>query len=94
VAGYAAALAPGSCLVVSVLHADGEAADEGLSTYSSTANPVHSHPVPEIAGFFGPLELVPPGLVDARLWRPEWADPVHLAPRNSYVIAGVGRKAP
>jgi hypothetical protein len=92
VAGYAAALAPGSYLVVSVLHADGEAADEGLSTYSSKANPVYSHPVPEIASFFGPLEVVPPGLVDARLWRPGWQDAVYFAPRSSHVIAGVGRK--
>src|SRR6202034_237148 len=33
VAEYAAALAPGSCVVLSVLHYDGDAADEGQRTY-------------------------------------------------------------
>jgi O-methyltransferase involved in polyketide biosynthesis len=91
VASYAARLAPGSCLVLSVLHADSEAADEGLGTYSSKAAPVYSHPVPEIAGFFGPLELIPPGLVDARQWHPGWELPTMPA-RDSHVIAGVARK--
>jgi len=90
-ARYTAALPSGSCLVLSVLHATGEAADEGLSTYSSEAVPVYSHSLPEIASFFGPLELVPPGLVDARLWHP--AGPLTgLSPRECHVIAGVARK--
>ncbi len=91
VARYAAALAPGSYLVLSVLHADSEAADEGLSAYSSAAAPVYSHPMPDIASFFGSLELVPPGLADARQWRPGW-DAANLPPRDSRVIAGVARK--
>jgi O-methyltransferase involved in polyketide biosynthesis len=90
VAGYMAALAPGSCVVLSVLHADSQAAHDSLSTYSSEAAPVYSHPVPEIASFFGPLELVPPGLVDARQWHPDWALP-SLPPRENQVIAGVAR---
>lgn len=92
VAAYAGALAPGSCVVLSVLHADSEAADESLSTYSSKAAPVYSHPVPVIESFFGPLELVPPGVVDARLWRPSWEDAVHLPARDSQVMAGVARR--
>ena len=90
-ARYTAALAPGSCLVLSVLHANSQAARDSLSTYSSEAAPVYSHPVPEIASFFGPLELVPPGLVDARRWRPDWELP-SLPPRENQVIAGVARK--
>jgi hypothetical protein len=39
-----------------------------------------------IAGFFGPPEVVPPGLVDARLWCTEWEDAVHLA-----LLTGVSR---
>jgi O-methyltransferase involved in polyketide biosynthesis len=92
VARYAAPLAPGSCLVLSVLHADSEAADEGLGTYSSKAAPVYSHSVPEIASFFGPLELVPPGLVDARQWHPGWELP-NPPSRDSHVIVGVARKS-
>jgi O-methyltransferase involved in polyketide biosynthesis len=91
VARYAAALAPGSLVVVSVLNADGEAADEGLSAYSSAAAPVYSHPLPDIAGFFGALELVPPGLVEARQWHPAH-EPENNPPRSSRVIAGVARK--
>jgi O-methyltransferase involved in polyketide biosynthesis len=91
VARYVAALAPGSCVVLSVLHADSEAADEGLNAYSSAAAPVYSHPLPDIRGFFGPLELVPPGLVEARQWRPA-QKPDSLPPRSSQVIAGVASK--
>jgi O-methyltransferase involved in polyketide biosynthesis len=91
VSSYTAALAPGSCLVLSVLHADSEAADEGLSTYSSAAAPVYSHPMADIASFFGALELVPPGILDAREWRPGW-EPASLPPRSSNVIAGVASK--
>jgi S-adenosyl methyltransferase len=91
VARYVAALAPGSCVVLSVLHADSEAADEGLNAYSSAAAPVYSHPLPDIVGFFGPLDLVPPGLAEARQWRPE-PEPESLPPRSSQVIAGVACK--
>jgi O-methyltransferase involved in polyketide biosynthesis len=92
VARYTAALAPGSLVALSVLHADSPAADESLGTYSSEAAPVYSHPVPEIASFFGPLELVPPGVVDARQWHPSLAR--NLPPRESQVIAGVARVRP
>lgn len=46
---------------------------------------------PEFASFFGSLELVPPGVVDAREWRPDWEQPVHLPPRAGQVIVGVAR---
>jgi O-methyltransferase involved in polyketide biosynthesis len=90
-ARYAAALAPGSCLVVSVLHAEGEAADEGLGMYSSAAAPVYSHPLPDVAGFFGGLELVPPGLVQARQWGPG-GELLNAPSRETHVAAGVARK--
>lgn len=88
---YVGALVPGSCLVLSVLHTESEAADDSLGTYSSEAAPVYSHPVPVIESFFDPLELVPPGAVDARLWRPGWEDAARLPARDSQVIAGVAR---
>jgi O-methyltransferase involved in polyketide biosynthesis len=89
-AGYVAALAPGSCLVISVLHAaESEAADESLNTFSTRAVPVYSHPLADVASFFGPLELVPPGIVKARQWRPGPAKP---PPRDNYALVGVARK--
>jgi hypothetical protein len=89
--GYAAVLAPGSCLVLSVLQGDGEAADEGMKAYSARAAPVYNHPVPDVVRFFGPLELVPPGLVAARHWHPG-ADLPESPPRGNHVLGGVGRK--
>ena len=89
VARYVAALAPGSYVVLSVGRADGEEAKEGFGTYSAGPAQVYNHSVPEFAGFFGPLELVPPGVVDAREWRPDWEQAVRLPPRDGQVIVGV-----
>lgn len=92
-ARYVAALAPGSYLVVSVIHAaETEAAEEGLGMYSSKAAPIYSHPLPEIAGFFDGLELVPPGLVQARQWHPGWELPDPPPRDTHHVVAGVARK--
>jgi SAM-dependent methyltransferase len=91
VSRYAAALAPGSCIVLSVLHYDGDAADEGLRTYSSEVTSMYIHPLPEIIGFFGSLELVPPGVVDARQWHQDH-EPAAIAPRAGYVLGGVARR--
>jgi hypothetical protein len=91
VARYAAALAPGSYVVLSVGRADGEEAKEGFGTYSAGPAQVYNHSVPDFASFFGPLELVPPGVVDAREWCPDWEQAVHLRPRDGQVIVGVAR---
>jgi hypothetical protein len=92
VAGYAAALAPGSYVVLSAGRGDSEAADSGFGAYSSAGITVYNHSVPEFTGFFGALELVPPGVVDARAWHPV-AD-TELAPRDGQVVAGVARAGP
>ena len=92
VGAYTAALAPGSCLVLSVLHYDGDAADEGQRTYSSEVASLYMHTAGEVTSFFGPLDLVPPGVVDARRWGHGNGDPASLPPRAGYVLAGVARK--
>jgi O-methyltransferase involved in polyketide biosynthesis len=91
VADYVAALAPGSYVVLSAGRGDSDAADKGFGAYSAGATRVHNHSVTEFASFFGDLNLVPPGVVDARAWRPGWEEPVRLAPRDGQVIVGVGR---
>ena len=91
VARYVAALAPGSYVVLSAGRADAEAAKAGFSTYSSGAAQVYNHSVPDFVSFFGALELVPPGVVDAREWRPDWEQAVHLRPRDGQAIVGVAR---
>jgi O-methyltransferase involved in polyketide biosynthesis len=66
VAGYVAALAPGSYVVLSAGRADGEEAKKGFGACFSGPAQVYNHSVPEFAGFFGRLDLVPPGVVDSR----------------------------
>jgi len=90
VASYVAALAPGSYVVLSVGRGDSDEADDGFGSYSSAIE-VHNHSVGDFTSFFGDLELVPPGIVDSRAWRPEWDQPVELPPRAGQVIVGVAR---
>jgi len=91
VARYASVLAPGSYVVLSVGRGDSDAADQGFGAYSTGAVRVYNHSVSEFASFFGALDLVPPGVVDAREWRPGWEQAVHLPPRDGQVIVGVAR---
>jgi hypothetical protein len=93
VASYTAALAPGSCVVISVVHADSDAADEGFGGYSKSVVPVYNHSAADFTRFFGPLELIPPGAVDARRWRPGWEGDLNLKKREGYVLAAVARVA-
>jgi hypothetical protein len=51
---------------------------------------VHNHSVAEFISFFGPLEILPPGVVDARQWR-TWTEARQLSQREEYTIAGVAR---
>jgi SAM-dependent methyltransferase len=91
VASYTAALPPGSLLVLSVIHVDEERADEeGFNRYSTAVAPVYNHSAAEFASFFGHLEVLPPGVVDARTWHAliGAADPVR---RDQYAIVGVAR---
>jgi O-methyltransferase involved in polyketide biosynthesis len=91
VAGYTAALPPGSYVALSAGRGDSEQADKGVSTYSSEVTRAYNHSVPDFTSFFGGLELVPPGVVDAREWVPDWEEPVRLPPRAGQTIAGVAR---
>ncbi|MCT9932927.1 SAM-dependent methyltransferase [Planotetraspora sp. A-T 1434] len=68
------AMAPGSYLVVS--HAEQTPELQGAAKRYERANaPAVLRSVAEIRGFFEGLELVDPGLVNVRRWRPEVADP-------------------
>ena len=91
VARYAAALAPRSYIVLSAGRADGEEAKKGFAAYSSGGIQVYNHSVAEFASFFGSRDLEPPGVVDARAWRPDLEQPVALEPRDGQVIVGVAR---
>jgi S-adenosyl methyltransferase len=87
-----AAFAPGSYLVLSVGRADDSDAAQGFGTYSSAgAAQAYNHSVAEFVSFFGPLTLVPPGVVDAREWpaSTQRAEPLPLRPGQALV--GVAR---
>jgi S-adenosyl methyltransferase len=66
-------------------------AARSLGAYSAGAVRVYNHSVPEFASFFGSLKLVPPGVVDARAWRPDWEQAVRLPSRDGQAIVGVAR---
>lgn len=89
VAGYIAALAPGSYLILSLGRGDGPRALEFFRAYSNWARPAWNHSAADAASFFGPLSLVPPGLVDAREWRPGVPPPELATPRDGETLAGV-----
>ncbi|MGD0706297.1 MAG: SAM-dependent methyltransferase [Trebonia sp.] len=92
VAGYAAALAPGSYVVLSVGRADNQDSARGFGTYSSAgAAQVYNHSVADFASFFGPLALVEPGVADAREWHADGGQSAPSGRRPGLAIVGVAR---
>lgn len=92
VAGYAAALAPGSYVVLSVGRTDDAGTAQGFGTYSSAgAAQAYNHSAAEFTSFFGPLALVPPGVADARVWHPDGGQSAPLPPRAGQALVGVAR---
>jgi O-methyltransferase involved in polyketide biosynthesis len=91
VADYAAALAPGSCLVVSVGRGDGPRVERYFSTYSDSAGPVYNYSVAAFADFFGLLTLVPPGVVDASRWHPDTAETPAAEVPEAQILVAVAR---
>jgi len=88
-AGYVSALAPGSCVVISV---GGNDDPGGRVTAAYKAGTLHTHSREQVAGFLAGLDLVEPGLSDARTWRACWEEKPKLRPQAGYVLAAVGRK--
>jgi SAM-dependent methyltransferase len=91
VARYADALAPGSYVIISNVRGDGEVADRWFGTYSSGVAQGHNYPVAEFSTLFDGMKLVPPGVVDGRLWHPGWSDLPSVPSRDGQAIAGVAR---
>ena len=88
-AGYVSLMAPGSYLIISCASFDdGQLAKQLSAEY--TAATWHNHPAEVIESFFGGLELVGPGLTEARTWRP-WLTEAAPCHRDGHVLAGVAR---
>lgn len=84
-------MAPGSYLVIS--HGAADAASRAVlseiaDVYQGATAPAVPRTAREIREFFTGLDLVEPGLVDARRWRPDMKE----KPTKVRLLAGVGRK--
>jgi O-methyltransferase involved in polyketide biosynthesis len=91
VARYAAALAPGSYVILTMGLAEGAAAARFFDLYSRGPAPLYMHSAEDFASFFGSLPLVPPGLADARSWRPGWPMVSTPPKREAEMIVGVAQ---
>jgi hypothetical protein len=68
----------------------GEVYDDAMRIWNSSAEPRYLLRTPaQIAGFFGGLEMVAPGVVSVPLWRP---DPSPFEPAEVDNFGGVGKK--
>jgi O-methyltransferase involved in polyketide biosynthesis len=91
VARYAGAVAPGSYVILTMGIASGEGADKFFRLYSEGPSRLYQHSPEDFATFFGPLELVPPGIGDARMYRPGLAEVPTAPPRDGWMIVGIAR---
>jgi O-methyltransferase involved in polyketide biosynthesis len=91
VARYTEALAPGSYLILTMGIASGKAAEKFFRMYSEGPSKLYQHSPEDFATFFGPLELVPPGIGDARTCRPCWEEVSATPPREGWMITGIAR---
>ena len=83
-------IAPGSYVVITVGSGDLHTGAGLARAY--TAATLHNHAAGQVARFFDGLELISPGLADARNWVP-LGDPQPPAETGWRVLAGVGRKS-
>jgi hypothetical protein len=92
VAVFRHAMPPGSFLVISIgINNDTpDVAKRVIEAY--TAGTVHVHSREQIAGYFAGLEIVEPGLTEARFWRSPESE-TEADARTASLLAGVGRKA-
>jgi len=90
------AMPPGSFLMLSLGVNDNalDMAQEFIDAYSAAQ--VHLHTREQVAGYFAGLELVEPGLTEARHWRPAQSpaetEPADTGPRLADALVGVARK--
>ena len=89
-AAYVDELAPGSHVIITVACGDRAIGAQITRTYN--AAPVHNHTPEDVASFFTGLDLIKPGITDARAWKPGWSTPAPFTQRAGQVLAGIGRK--
>jgi hypothetical protein len=90
VRAYVDELAPGSHVILTVARGEPAIGDQITRAYDAATVYNHSHE--DVASFFTGLDLIPPGITDARAWMPGWATPAPFYDRAGQVLAGVGVK--
>jgi hypothetical protein len=89
---YLSAVAPGSYLVATIASGKGTLANTFYETYNASGfATMYNHSSAQFAAFFDGLEIMPPGLADARRIRPGWNDLVSSRKRPDRVLAGIAR---
>lgn len=89
-AAYTAALAPGSHVIITIGRGEEKIGQQVTAAYDAAA--LYNHTPQDVAGIFTGLDLINPGIVDARAWQPGWPAPASFMLRDGQVLAGVGRK--
>ena len=90
VAAYISELVPGSHVIITVACGDPAIGAQITRTYD--AAPVHNHSRADVVSFFTGLDLINPGIADARGWKPGWSTPAPFTERAGQILAGIGRK--
>ena len=88
-AALIAGLPPGSHVIMSVAGGDTELGEDMARTY--TAAPVYNHGSGGLAHFLRDLDIIDPGITEARQWRAPMFVPGR---RRGHAWAAVGRKPP
>jgi SAM-dependent methyltransferase len=83
-------LAPGGYVVISV--GSGDETTGGTLTREYQAGSLHNHPPEQVAAFLDGLDILPPGLVDARSWQPGAPAGEARQHQGGRILAGAGRK--
>ncbi len=91
-AAYISGLAPGSHVIITVGCGDPAIGAQITRTYDAAA--VYNHTPEDVASFFTGLDLISPGIADARAWMPGWPTAAPFTQRAGQVLAGIGRKPP
>jgi hypothetical protein len=92
VASYVAALAPDSYVVLTMGLVLGENGDAFFRTYMADGpTKLYQHDAADFESFFGPLELMEPGVGDGRTIRPGWAEVPAAPERDCTIIVGIAR---
>ena len=87
--GYARRLAAGSCLIISVARFDDQTLAKQLAAEYTPA-PFVNHDPGTITSFLAGLDIIGPGLADARTWRP-WTSASVPHRRTGHILAAVAR---